>query len=95
LENAAEYITLIDNGRLFYTGATNDLINNYSIVRGKPDTLSSELEKNIIGLTINQSVFVGMVKSSMLNELPKEIATGIPSIDEILIYISKGNYQYE
>jgi ABC-2 type transport system ATP-binding protein len=27
LERSAEYITLIDNGRLFYSGATSDLIN--------------------------------------------------------------------
>jgi ABC-2 type transport system ATP-binding protein len=95
LERAAEYITLIDNGRLFYSGATGDLINNYLIVRGKPDVLSVELEKNIIGLTVNQSVFVGMIKSSMIQNIPKEIVTGIPSIDEILVYISKGIYKYE
>jgi ABC-2 type transport system ATP-binding protein len=95
LENAAEFITLIDHGELFYSGTTNDLINNFFIVRGKPDILSSELEKNIIGLTINQSVFVGMVKSSMLQDIPKEIATGIPSIDEILVYISKGKHKNE
>jgi ABC-2 type transport system ATP-binding protein len=95
LEKAAEYITLIDNGRLFYSGATGDLINNYLIVRGKPEYLSSELEKNIIGLTINQSVFVGMVKSSILQDIPREIVTGVPSIDGILVYISKGKYKYE
>jgi ABC-2 type transport system ATP-binding protein len=95
LEKTAEYITLIDHGKLFYSGKTCDLINNYFIVRGKPDILSAELEKNIIGLTINQSVFVGMIKSSMLNAIPKEITTGIPSIDEILVYISKGIYKYE
>jgi ABC-2 type transport system ATP-binding protein len=95
LEKNAEYITLIDHGRLFYSGTTRDLINNYLIVRGKPDILNPELEKNIIGLTINQSVFVGMIKSSMLQSIPKEIVTGIPSIDEILVYISKGIYKYE
>jgi hypothetical protein len=31
----------------------------------------------------------------MLNAIPKEIITGIPSIDEILVYISKGIYKYE
>jgi len=95
LEKAADYITLIDNGRLFYSGNTRDLINSYVIVRGSPDILSAELKYNIIGLTINQSVFVGMVKSSILQNIPKEIVNGIPSIDEILIYISKGMYKNE
>jgi ABC-2 type transport system ATP-binding protein len=45
LEKVASYITLIDNGNLFYSGTTTELINNYS---------------------------------------------GIPTIDEILVYISKG-----
>jgi len=95
LEKVADYITLIDHGRLFYSGNTRDLINNYLIVRGAPDILSAELKKNIIGLTVNQSVFVGMIKSSVLQDIPKEIVNGIPTIDEILIYISKGIYKYE
>jgi ABC-2 type transport system ATP-binding protein len=95
LEKVADYITLIDNGRLFYSGNTTDLINSYLIVRGSPDILSADLKENIIGLTINKSVFVGMIKSSMLKIFPKEIISGIPSIDEILIYISKGMYKDE
>jgi ABC-2 type transport system ATP-binding protein len=95
LGKVADYITLIDYGKLFYSGNTRDLINNYLIVRGNPDILSAELKKNIMGLTINQSVFVGMIKSSVLQDIPKEIVNGIPTIDEILIYISKGMYKYE
>jgi ABC-2 type transport system ATP-binding protein len=95
LEKIADYITLIDQGRLFYSGGTRELVNNYFIVRGNPDILSAELKNNIIGLTINQSVFAGMIKSSMLQNVPKEIVSGIPTIDEILIYISKGVYKYE
>jgi len=95
LEKVADYITLIDQGRLFYSGGTRELVNNYFIVRGNPDILSIELKNNIIGLTINQSVFAGMIKSSMLQEIPKEIVSGMPTIDEILIYISKGIYKYE
>jgi ABC-2 type transport system ATP-binding protein len=90
LEKIADYITLIDHGKLLYSGKTSDLIKDYFIVRGSPDILSAEIKKNIIGLTINQSVFVGMVKSSMMQNIPKEIISGIPSIDEILIYFSKG-----
>jgi ABC-2 type transport system ATP-binding protein len=95
LEKVADYITLIDQGRLFYSGGTRELVNNYFIVRGSPDILSAELKNNIIGLTINQSVFAGMIKSSMLQDVPKEIVSGMPTIDEILIYISKGVYKYE
>jgi ABC-2 type transport system ATP-binding protein len=95
LEKVADYITLIDHGKLFYSGNTNDLINSYFIIRGSPDILSDELRENIIGLTINQTVFVGMIKSSMLQNIPKEIVNGIPTIDEILIYISKGKIKYE
>jgi ABC-2 type transport system ATP-binding protein len=90
LEKIADYITLIDHGKLLYSGKTGDLIKDYFIVRGSPDILSAEIKRNIIGLTINQSVFVGMIKSSMTQNIPKEIISGIPSIDEILIYFSKG-----
>jgi len=95
LEKIADYVTLIDRGKIFYTGSTADLLQTYSVVRGNPDLLSHELKANIIGLTENQSVFVGMLPVSKAHGIPKEITMGIPSIDEILVYINKGAYSRE
>ncbi|MEI6101198.1 MAG: ABC transporter ATP-binding protein, partial [Eubacteriales bacterium] len=37
LERIADYISLIDNGRIFYTGTKDSLLENYRVIKGGPD----------------------------------------------------------
>ena len=90
LEKIADYITGIDHGHIFYSGTKDDLLESYCIVRGGPHDLTDELKKNIIGLTTNIAGFAGLLPTSEMKHLAPEIVTETPSIDEILISISKG-----
>jgi ABC-2 type transport system ATP-binding protein len=89
LERIADYITLIDNGKIFYTGTKDDLLESFTIVKGGPKDLSDGLRKKIIGLSVNKTGFSGLIRTSEAKGLPKEIVTEAPSIDEILVHISK------
>ncbi|WP_407312298.1 ABC transporter ATP-binding protein [Desulfosporosinus sp. SB140] len=90
LEKIADYITLIDHGSIFYSGSKDDLLESFCIVRGGPHDLTDSLKEKIIGLTINIAGFAGLLPTSEANHLAPEIVTETPSIDEILISISKG-----
>ena len=90
LEKIADYITVIDHGHIFYSGTKDDLLESYCIVRGGPHDLTDELKKNIIGLTTNIAGFAGLLPTSEMKHLAPEIVAETPSIDEILISISKG-----
>jgi len=48
------------------------------------------LKKKIIGLTTNITGFAGLLPTAELKHLVPEIVTETPSIDEILVAISKG-----
>jgi len=95
LEKIADYITLIDYGNIFYSGTKDDLLESFCIVRGGPHDLTDELKKNIIGLTTNIAGFAGLLPTSEMKHLAPEIVTETPSIDEILISISKGEGNHE
>lgn len=95
LEKIADYITLIDNGNIFYSGTKDDLLESFCIVRGGPHDLTEGLKKNIIGLTKNIAGFAGLLPTSEMKHLAPEIVTETPSIDEILISISKGGRNHE
>ena len=95
LEKIADYITLIDYGNIFYSGTKDDLLESFCIVRGGPHDLTDELRKNIIGLTTNIAGFAGLLPTSEVKHLAPEIVTETPSIDEILISISKGEGNHE
>lgn len=95
LEKIADYITLIDHGNIFYSGTKDDLLESYCIVRGGSRDLSDSLKEKIIGLTTNIAGFAGLLPASEMKHLAPEIVTETPSIDEILISISKGDKNHE
>jgi ABC-2 type transport system ATP-binding protein len=95
LEKIADYITLIDYGNLFYTGTKDALLESFFVIKGGPDDLTNPLREKIIGLTTNNTGFAGLLPASEMKHLSKEIITETPSIDEILVYISKGEGNHE
>ena len=89
LERIADYITLIDNGNIFYSGTKDDLIDSYRVVKGGPNDLVDPFWEKIIGLTKNNTGFSGLIRALDGKYLPEEIIIEPPSIDEILVAISK------
>lgn len=90
LEKIADYITLIENGRIFYTGTKDDLLESFRVVKGGPDELTESLRTKIIGLAENKAGFSGLIPACETEHLPQEIVLETPTIDEILVCISKG-----
>lgn len=90
LEKIADYITVIEHGSIFYSGTKDDLMESYCIVRGGPHDLTDSLREKTIGLTTNIAGFAGLLPTSELKHLAPEIVTETPTIDEILVSISKG-----
>jgi ABC-2 type transport system ATP-binding protein len=90
LERIADYITLIDNGRIFYTGTKDGLIESYRIIKGGPEDLNDILRKKIIGLSANKTGFSGLINAADIKRLPDKVVTEAATIDEILVHISRG-----
>jgi len=89
LEQIADYITLIDDGNIFYSGTKDDLIDGYQIVKGGPNDLPDPFKERIIGLKKNNTGFSGLIRALDRKYLPEEIVTERPSIEEILVAISR------
>ena len=87
VERIADYITVIDNGNIFYSGTKNDVIEGYRIVQGGPNDLLDSFRRKIIGLNKIVPAFPGL---SGLGKkiLPKSYYRS-PTIDEILVAIGK------
>lgn len=89
LQKIADYITLIDNGRVIYTGTKDDLLEGFFIVKGGPDDLTQPLREKIIGLAMNRAGFSGLIAASDTRDLSRELVLEMPTIDEILVHVSK------
>ena len=90
LEKIADYITLITDGKVFFTGAKDDLVEHFLVVKGGTDDLTDEIKTRIVGLSQTSTGFEGLFPSSASGILSDKLVAEPPKIDEILIYISKG-----
>lgn len=70
LEKIADFITLIDDGAIFYTGTKDDLLERYRIVKGGPADLTERLRETVVGLQRNSAGFSGLVATSDLKHPP-------------------------
>lgn len=94
LERAADYITYISYGELFFSGSKDEFVDMFHIVKGGSKELSAELEKKAIGLRRFPTGFEALVKTEdidMFSTLCIEPAT----IDEIVVFTSKKGDDYE
>lgn len=95
LEKIADYVTMIDNGKLFFTGTKDDLEAYFLIVKGGGGNLTDSLKSQLIGLSSNTTGFSGLLPSSKSELLSDRLVTETPTIDEILVRISRGGNRDE
>lgn len=89
LERVADYITLVNQGRLIYTGSMEGLIDSYRLIKGRTRDLTSELEKSIVGLRKTDLGFEGLIDAKEAAQY-KSCVLDTATIDDIVICVSKG-----
>lgn len=88
LERAADYITYISYGELFFTGSKDEFVDMFRIVKGGMDELSADLQAKAVGVRTFPTGFEALVKTEDIGSftaLDIEPAT----IDEIVVFTSK------
>jgi len=90
LEKIADYITFILNGHIVFTGTKDDLLDKYARVTGGLSDVSDEQKKSIIGYRAYETGFEGMVEITDIQKLPDSVLSEEISIEEIIIFMSKG-----
>ena len=89
LEQVADYITLVNQGNMIFTGSMEDLLNSYRLIKGKPRDLTIELEKTIIGLRKTDMGFDGLISAKAATQYKNYIIDDV-KIDDIVVRIGKG-----
>jgi len=95
LEKTADFITFILSGAIVFTGEKDDLLQRYARVTGGLGDLSTEQKSLIIGCREHGTGFEGMVETANIGNLPKTVLAEEISLDEIIIFMNKGEKTYE
>ena len=94
LERAADYITYISYGELFFSGGKDEFVDSFRIVKGGREELSDDLVKKAFGVREFTTGFEALIKTEDLRQfayLNAEPAT----IDDIVVFTSKRGEQCE
>ena len=88
LEKIADYVTVLSNGKLFYTGEKDILMEKYAIIKGNYKNVSGELEQNLIGTRKYGDSFEAMILKDKYTS-SDAFQTENAKIDDILIYAER------
>lgn len=94
LEQVADYITLVNQGNMIFTGSMEDLLDSYQLIKGKLRDLTVELEKSIIGLRKTDMGFDGLISTKAAAQYKNYIIDNV-KIDDVIVRIGKGGRKYE
>jgi ABC-2 type transport system ATP-binding protein len=89
LERIADYLTIIEAGRIVFTGPKDELADTYRVVQGGPDQLTDNLRRCGIGLRTTRFGFSALVRAADADELAPGLSHHAPSIDDVVIHIAR------
>lgn len=94
LERAADYITYISYGELFFSGSKDEFVDMFRIVKGGRDELTLDLKEKLIGIRNFSTGFEALARSEdlkLFSHLDIEPAT----IDDIVVFTNREGNHYE
>ena len=89
VERIADYVTILNNGSVWFTGSKDDLAERYAVVKGAESAVPDGLKGRMIGFHSYRNGFEAMIRTEDMRGLPDALICEKASIDEILVYIAK------
>lgn len=86
LEQIADYIFFIDDGRKVLYDSKDELLESFLLVKGERRAVTPQLAKELIGIIDNAYGFEAILPGNRADLLTKEFVLERPSIDEIVIH---------
>lgn len=94
LERAADYITYISYGELFFSGGKDEFVDMFRIVKGGHEELSTDLGQKMFGIRKFSTGFEALIKTEDLKHFTS-LTIEPATIDDIVVFTSKRGEQYE
>lgn len=92
LDKIADYITLIDQGKIVVSCSKEELQEKYILVKGEKKYLDEQLRQELIGLKESQyGGFEGLTtEKDKISSLYKDLILERPTLEEILLFTVRG-----
>ena len=92
LERAADYITYLTDGAVFFSGGKDEFVDMFRVVKGGRDELVGKLRGKLIGTRTFSTGFEALAKTEDYN-LYRHLDVEPASIDDIMVFTNReGNW---
>jgi len=88
LEKIADYITMIDNGKIVFSKGKDELLDNYVLAHIERESMTEEFKSEIIGLKETTFGYQGLCPNNLKIKNIIGVKTARPTIEDIMIYMS-------
>ena len=88
LEKVADYITFINKGKIVFSEAKDDILQNYAMVKGGLDLLDKDIRKEFIGLRETSVGFEALTDDvgKIRNLFGEKVLIERASLEDIMVY---------
>jgi len=86
LDKIADYITLIDNGKIIFVEEKEALLDQYALVHIEKEAMTQKLKENLTGIKENVFGYEGLASDKSLFEGQNGVKLGRPCVEDIMIY---------
>lgn len=88
LDNIADYIYMIINGKCALTGTKDEILDDFVLISGSIEH-QEFFQKKCVGSTQNGNYLEGLMRSDNIDFLPSKLSFKKPTLDQILLFHSK------
>ncbi len=89
LDRIGDYLTLIHDGRIAWTGTKDDILDAYRVVRGGPGDLSEPAGVRLIGTRRTPTGTQALVRSEQAGLLGGDVLVEAPTLEEIAVHAAR------
>jgi len=89
VERIADYVTILHNGKVWFTGEKDELAEKYAVIKGAEEDIPAGLKEKMIGFHAYRNGFEALIGTDDLAGVPDTLEYEKANIDEILVYIAK------
>lgn len=89
LDRIGDYLTVIHDGRIVWTGIKDDILEAYRIVRGGPDDLTEPVGVQLIGARRTPTGTQALVRSEEAGLLDGDVLVEAPTLEEIAVHAAR------
>ena len=86
LDKIADYITLIDNGKIIFSTEKEALLDQYALVHIEKESMTDKLKESLTGLKENVFGYEGLCCDRSIFENLVGVKLARPSVEDIMIY---------